>query len=460
MQWLIIIYLIIFSAIAIKRIDWSLYFIIVLLPSYLIRFSFLGIPLTLLECMILISFSVWFIKELPNLRNRLNKKEKKKNYPFYREIIALILISFLALFVSGFSVSALGIWKAYFFEPVLFFILVVNLIQFDEVKRGVIISLAVSTLLVAIAAIYQKISGDFIPNEYWAHVDTRRVISWFQYPNAIGLYLAPIIPFLIASFYYLKKDFRNLYLKYLPLIAAFLGLISIIFARSDGALVAVIFSTLLLFILINKKTRAFSIIISIILIVLVSSIGTVRNKVVDRLSFQDLSGQIRLQQWQETMKTFSGSSILLGNGLDNYQESVAPYHQEGIFYNYDNLDNFDAVVWASSTLQKKYWQPVEIYLYPHNIFLNFWTELGLMGLILFIWIFIKSFYQSIKLKIFFQKNSSKKMYLALGLLSAFSAILIHGLVDVPYFKNDLSLMFFLFLALLGVMMIERNDKEK
>jgi hypothetical protein len=36
-----------------------------------------------------------------------------------------------------------------------------------------------------------------------------------------------------------------------------------------------------------------------------------------------------------------------------------------------------------------------------------------------------------------------------GLFCAMIAIVIHGLVDVPYFKNDLAAMFFIYLALIG-----------
>jgi hypothetical protein len=38
----------------------------------------------------------------------------------------------------------------------------------------------------------------------------------------------------------------------------------------------------------------------------------------------------------------------------------------------------------------------------------------------------------------------------LGVACAFLTIIIHGLVDVPYFKNDLAVFFWVLLAIVGI----------
>jgi O-antigen ligase len=98
------------------------------------------------------------------------------------------------------------------------------------------------------------------------------------------------------------------------------------------------------------------------------------------------------------------------------------------------------------------WQPTEIYMYPHNIFLNFWSELGLLGALLFSWIIAKFLWQSSTLYL------KEKNFLALGLCGAMLVILIHGLVDVPYFKNDLSVLFWILIALLGSLNLNAKTK--
>jgi len=52
-------------------------------------------------------------------------------------------------------------------------------------------------------------------------------------------------------------------------------------------------------------------------------------------------------------------------------------------------------------------------------------------------------------------------YFIIGLLGAMTAIIIHGLVDVPYFKNDLAAMFWVFLAIMSLMKLKtEHEKDK
>lgn len=458
MEILIGLFSLVFLALALRRLDWAILFILVFLPSYLIRFQIFSIPFTLLESMILTAFAVWFFKELPNLKKRILVKNKKQNYPFWREIIALLIISFGAVAVAGFSTTALGIWKAYFFEPVLLFILIINNLSSAKNRDRIFISLACSAFIVSVVAIYQKITGHFIVNEFWAAYETRRVTSWFSYPNALGLFLAPIVAILSGFFYYLPKrtDIKGSLKKIFLIITILVSILSIYFARSDGALIALLVAFFIFAVLAGGRKRYLALVFSLIFISTAFFYQPLGDLVKDKLSFADLSGQIRLQQWQETKHVLKNKAFILGNGLNGYQNAVEPYHQEGIFFNSDGLENFNAVVWASSTLREKYWQPVEIYLYPHNIFLNFWTELGFFGLIIFLWLIIRFLLISLQLNLKMKSEGSREKYIALGLLSAMLVILIHGLVDVPYFKNDLSALFFVLLALLGIVWFENK----
>ena len=160
---------------------------------------------------------------------------------------------------------------------------------------------------------------------------------------------------------------------------------------------------------VNKNRKTILVALGIIAL-LVIAIPVSRNYIQNKLQFKDLSSEIRRQQWKETLLMLTDGRIISGAGLDNYQTSVKPYHQEGLFFNSDNLPNFSEQLKASSTLRAKYWQPVEIYMYPHNIFLNFWSELGLFGLLLFIWIVIKYFFIAFRLTIIYSReNKSEKI---------------------------------------------------
>lgn len=444
----IIIFSLAYLILALKRLDIALFILIAALPTYLIRFSIIDIPSTLLEVMIIIAFAVWFIKKYQsNFKALFRKKADAKPYPFSWEIIALVVLAFISAGIAGFNVSALGVWKAYFFEPILVFILIMNIFQDKKQREKIYWAFLASSLTISLFAIYQKITGAFIPNDFWAAVGTRRVVSFFEYPNAIGLYLSPLVMILgswLISIY--KNNSHLAWQKMIIILTIIISILAIYFAKSEGALIGLVAGVFVFGLISNSRLRIITIVSALLIATSLAIYTPAREKVIEKITLQDLSGQIRLQQWRETGKVLRGLNIITGTGLDNYQMAVAPYHQEGIFFNRDKIENFHAVTWASSTLQKKYWQPVEIYLYPHNIFLNFWTEIGLLGMLLFIWIIVKTIFMSWQVVSREKENDANK-YLSLGIISAITVICIHGLVDVPYFKNDLSVMFFIILAL-------------
>ena len=86
---------------------------------------------------------------------------------------------------------------------------------------------------------------------------------------------------------------------------------------------------------------------------------------------------------------------------------------------------------------------METHPYPHNFYLALWLELGFLGLLVF-WGMLVKFFASIFRRI--KNNPSSKRFL-LAVAGAMIVILIHGLVDTPYFKNDLSVLFWLIIGL-------------
>lgn len=455
------IYIFLFSILAVKRLDWAVLFAIFALPGYLIRFDILGLPVTLLETMILIVFFVWAMKNcrqvFSNVKDVLQGQRKTMRYPFDWEIIALLLISFLAVAVAGFADDAFGIWKAYFFEPILLFLIILNTFKGFTGLRKILWSLLASAFVVSAFAVYQKITGNFISNPSWADEATRRVVSFFGYPNAVGLFLAPLTLVFIGwlaeeiknKMTVLNYQFKTVKIVGITLVIL-LSIASILFAKSEGALIGIAAGTIV-FLLLHRKLKW----IAIVLIIAATSAfylnQPAKKYVTDKATLSDFSGQVRKLQWKETWKMLIDGRMVTGAGLSNYQDAIAPYHQEGFFYNRDNDPDFHKKTVFDAEYRKKYWQPLEIYLYPHNIFFNFWVELGLAGLILFIWIIGKFIDIGTAL---IKNRYSHHGFLIAGLVAAMIVIVIHGLVDVPYFKNDLSVMFWVLIAMMSVISTE------
>jgi O-antigen ligase len=484
----LVIFFLAFCVLSFKRPDWAAMLVIAGLPLYLIRFKLL-IPLTMLEAMILIAFFCWFVlhtKFWDFLRGRysledffknspwsqLGRAEGRKKYPFGIELILLLIISFVAVGIAHFSAAALGLWKAYFFEPALLYILILNIFQSKDGLNKIGLSLSAGVFAVSVYAIFQKFTGIGIDNPLWAAAATRRAVSFFGYPNAVGLYLGPIIP-VLAGFLFLpaKKECSPLEKKIcypLPqekisatgLSKAFLGFIillalaAVYFAKSDGALIGLAAAAFVFCLLANKKAR-----IAAILIVLIASIGIyfyppVEKPLIRKITAHDLSGQIRRLQWKETLMMLNGPAKILGIGLGNYQQAVAPYHQKGFFYDDGTDPNFHQDTINSAAVRARTWQPVEIYLYPHDIILNFWVELGLAGLFLFVWIIIKFIWLAVKN---YKLQITNHKFLSAGLLGSMIVIVVHGLVDVPYFKNDLSCLFWILVAILVLLDLQKKN---
>src|SRR6266536_754787 len=75
--------------------------------------------------------------------------------------------------------------------------------------------------------------------------------------------------------------------------------------------------------------------------------------------------------------------------------------------------------------------------HPHNWLLHFWLELGLFGLVAFLWLIGRFFQIAIKLH----------GWLVAGAVGAMADTLVHGLIDQSYFLVDLAFLFWLVLAL-------------
>ncbi len=470
----VVLFLIFYFGLAYRRWPWAVWLLLASWPAYLIRFTVFGLPSTLLEAMILISFAVWLARNYQAIRHNFWQKIKARRptaalaYPFSSAIILFLLVSYLAVFVGGFSVSALGLWRAYFFEPILVYILLLNLFarqfrpaaSWEQAFSFVVWPLAASAFVLSILALSQK----FIPwgasIRFWP-----RLTSVFPYPNALGLYLGPIVLLLVGWLVHnycqtgRQKHFafNNLFI-FLTIVVSVLA---VFFARSEGALAGLIVGLAVFGCLAGSKLRTFTFSALVLILALTIAWPTARAYVARKATLHDLSGEIRRRQWAETIKMLKSSPkrFVLGAGLAKYQQAVKPYHQPGFYFNKENDPDFRRkIVIFNDKYRAQHWQPVEIYLYPHNIFLNFWTELGLAGAAIFFFLLGKSFF-SLASAAF--SSRTQKDYLALALAGALVVIFIHGLVDVPYFKNDLAGLFWSLIALTAWRHLRYNkDKAK
>ena len=439
---LITIWLIVFAVISLKNFKRSLWLLFFLLPTYLIRFKLL-VPTTLLELMIVVVVVVWLKNNgrqlVSNLKNNWQTKTINRRYPFDWLLVLILLSAFIGCAVSHFSAASLGIFKAYFVEPMLLYLIIVSTYQEQKELKNLIWPLAWSSVFISLIAILQKLTRHFIAAGYCLPGASCRATAIFGYPNAVGLFLAPLIWLMIGLAIENKKFLPKIFLFG----TSFLSLLAIVAASSRGAIIGLVIGSI--FFCLFSPHKKFNRICAFALVacgLMITLVAPIRQKAYQQIMMTDLSGQIRLQLWGQTWQMLNAGKLILGAGLSNFQAAITPYSHGGLMFNQTNDPNF---IFKTKFFPNKYheqfWTVMEVFLYPHNIILNFWSELGLLGLLSFMILLVLAFIKAVR--------ASKNSWFNLALVAAVLTIFGHGLVDVPYFKNDLAIIFWLIIALIG-----------
>ncbi|MEK7644464.1 MAG: O-antigen ligase family protein [Patescibacteria group bacterium] len=452
---LIAIYAILFALLAWRRFEWALVLFFALLPAYLVRFSLGSIPSTLLETMVWILAIAWLIGNFKLIISSLKNFRLiiKKNESIIIAISFFILGATISVFASENLRAALGEWKAFYIEPVAIFIILVTTLtgkknnnpttkqsnaDSNHLIEKILFGLVLSGLAVSGLAIYQHFTGWLVPDSFWQNRNTYRVTAWYGFPNGVGLFLAPLLPFAI---YFIMKLFgktrgrRIMSGLLLAVCSALLVLpvLAIVYAKSTGALVGIVAGAGVL-LLCYKKTRWPAIIIGAIMLTFFFFLPE-NNPIKTELLAKDRSGQLRINMWAETGAYLMAHPIK-GAGLAGYPEVIYPYRID---------------------------KTIEVFHHPHNLFLTIWVNTGLVGLIGFVWVIVWFYRVGIgELGVSALRDGRQTESTALPktmnedkinsfvpfLLSAMTVYLTTGLVDSPYIKNDLALLFWLLPALL------------
>ncbi len=388
-----------------------------LLPTYLLRFSLGPLPTTALEILTLILLTIWLVQK-HFLHNQHLALPNSKGWR-----LALLFFLACAFFAAAHApdvFTALGILKAYYLEPAVILILTLSTFKKPADWTSAFIALAGSAVIVALLGLAQYLTGLGFPLAWLAE---HRVTSIFDFPNAVGLFLAPILAILIVVLVNpppaMGELGGGLNAKHKLALAASITVIAltIILAKTEAALIAIpaaLFITLL-FSKASRTTKFVSTALALLALIGALSIPLIKEKIF----LHDVSGTARTQMWHETLSMLRDHP-LQGAGLSGFPSVITPYHDATYF---------------------------EIFQYPHNIFLNIWVELGLPGLLAFLII------SYLTLKTLYHHRTNP---MSLALLAAFFTILIHGLVDVPFFKNDLAML----TALLLSATIYLNNQQK
>jgi len=371
---------------------WMLIVTIGALPLYVVRWHYGPLPTTLLETLILLTFATYVVAL---------RRDRGWRYPLQTPydipIVLLIVAATIAVFTPPNTRAALGLYRAFFIEPVLIFYIAADLLRGEQYLRRAVVSFAIGSSVLALlnlvavaqALLHHTFHVGGAPNAVYGDA------------NYVAMYLEPPVAFALAVLLFDRKA------RWRWLGAAWLSItgLALMLTLSKGAYLALI--VLGVVVILRLRRWMLPLLVGLaVAAVLISRIPLVAQRIAT--SENSLVG--RFQIYGATIRSMQGHP-LFGWGIGGWD------------YIY----------------RRKTPQP-----YPHDIWLTFWVELGLLGVIAFAIIFFGLLWRGWRALPQTEGFYRVAMWGVLGSLVLWG---IHGLVDTPYWKNDMSVEFWVLAAI-------------
>lgn len=368
------------------------------LPAYNVRFHVGPLPTTLLEVLILVAaatyaWTLWSERRRPAARTP------------YDIPIALFLVSgIVGIVVAPDHVRAAGIYRAYFIEAIAVFYIAVDLVR---TRAQLQTMLTVAGVAACMFAVGQIISFGIIFAHHAIQIDDPPAFLNTS-SNQAAMYIEPLLAF-AAGFALYAETSRQ---RWIALAITLLLLAAMVLTLSRGGYIAVAVLAGVAVLSAPRRARLWA----------VGALAVVLLAVVElpfflpRLATFAHSFALRQSIYSQALRMLAERPIL-GAGISGFPIRVAPFRPTG----------------------------EEIELYPHNIWLTTWSELGLLGVASFAFIFLGLLYRGARALLGTRPDIHRA--LAWGATGALVLYLVHGMFDTPYWKNDLAVEFWLIAAL-------------
>ena len=374
------------------------------------------------EIVTLMTLAAWAMRLLlPNDPAEQSRNRHRGPTSLDWGMMALGFVSVLAVFVAQEKRVALRELRTVVFEPLLFYLLLRATLREEERLWWVVDAWALSGLMIAVWGLVQFATGQGVITAE----GVRRVRGPYGSPNNLALMLGRQIPLLIAVTAFSRGRWRRLAygLILLPVIAAF----GLTYSRA-GWLAGLPLP--LLFLGMVRGGRAVWGAVGALIVGALGSIpiwGTERFR--SLLNPHQGTLFFRLRLWQSSVAMIRDHP-LRGVGLDNF------------LYQY-----------RSRYILPSAWQEPDL-SHPHNLLLEFWTRLGVLGVGVLAWVEILFFRWAWRL--YSRLPEGDQRALLLGLMAGMVNVLSHGLVDNGFFVIDLAYAFCLVVGLVAQMSAREN----
>jgi hypothetical protein len=410
--------LVILALLILLRPDHGLALVAFSIPFFLCPKLLAGKAFSVVEVGTMLCVAALIVKRIRNLQYTVRDMRRAvRNFESADwAVVCLVGLAALSLtWADNFGVASRE-FRVVVFEAGLFFLLL-------RVKVGretgdssrvywlVVDALVAGAVVASFIGLWQYfVSGDVITAE-----GVRRVRALYGSPNNLALFLERILPLMAALALWGKNRWRRVFyaIVVLPVFVVLL------LTFSTGALFLGLPASLIFLGLIRGRRAVWLTLaaLAVLVLALLPFAGTERFA-----STFDLSAGtafFRLRLWQSTVNMIADHP-LTGVGLDNF---LYAYRTRYVLPE------------ASDELNLSH---------PHNIVLDFWTRLGLGGVVVLLWLLVAFF--GVGFRRYRHLPDGDDRALLLGLLASMVAALAHGLIDHAFFLTDLAFVFMLTLA--------------
>lgn len=331
-------------------------------------------------------------------------------------VLSLLLLGTASLAWAQRADVASTEWRTMILEPTLLYLVLRSLpLGAKEIMRF-FVGLVAASALIALYGLFKFAMGDTITTLDGA----RRLISVHGSPNNEALWLERIIPFMVAGLILVNSTKWRVGITMILVPIA----LALLLTQSVGALLIGLPAGFAMIALLHFSGRLrwpFAIGAGLIVIGAFSMVIVLLPRMREVFDLTDGTAFLRIRLWQSTWSMLSDYPIT-GLGLDQFL-----YAYRDVYIRPDAIFDPDLS-------------------HPHNLFLDFWVRLGILGLcwiIALISIVVRDLTWWLHTH---TTRSRMEQIIGMGTFAIWGTLLAHGLIDNSYFVIDLaySMLFLLF----------------